>query len=88
MTIYTINPRGQVKASFAGAAETEGYWVSSLSDLPNPAVAGGLTAQQAYVRVPWLFRAVALRAQARSLQGNLSIPGVKAFSTKGVAAGR
>lgn len=64
MTIYTINPRGQIKASFAGAAETEGYWVSSLASIvANQAVVGGLTTNSAYKLVPWLFRAITMRAR-------------------------
>jgi len=64
MTILTINPRGQIKASFAGAAETEGYWVSSLgAAVNNQAVVGNLTANSAYKLVPWLFRAITMRAR-------------------------
>ena len=64
MSIYTFDGK-QIKSVGFGAAASDHYYTSNLSDLAylqNQAVVGNLSPYRAYLLVPWLFRAVTLRA--------------------------
>src|SRR3990167_4416211 len=62
--MFTYDGR-QIKSVGFGAAVSDGYYTSSLSDLSwlnNSAVVSNLTPGSAYLLVPWLYRAVNWRA--------------------------